>query len=149
MNDETTGSLHAMGDTESFNSRIIDSDARYEDSASDDEWAESIKLLHLNLAGYHPLQVEVRPSDAIEEVLATRLAATYILDPSFEFRFSDPNGNAIPLDYDNLYDQMAVNVQGSRPSPLDSVDFPAEISNKVGQFQIITSHPCVIKLTHQ
>jgi hypothetical protein len=136
MSDDTNGSLHTMGCTESRNTGAIDSDTDSEEFVADDEWAESTKTIHLNLAGYHPLQVQVRPSDAIEEVLATRLAGTYNLDPSIGFRFSDPNGNPIPLDYDNLYDQMAVNVQKSQAIPVDSADLPAETSNEVGQSPI-------------
>lgn len=125
-----------MGRTESHNTGAIDSDTDSEEFVADAEWEENTKTIHLNLAGYHPLQVQVRPSDAIEEVLATRLVETYNLDPSIKFRFSDPNGNAIPLDYDNLYDQMAVNVQDPQAIPVDSADFPAETSNEVGQTQI-------------
>lgn len=97
------------GRTQSLNTGTIHSVADSEDSIFDDEWAGSTKTLHLSVVGYASLLVEVHPGDAIEKALEARLAESWTnLDPTIKFRYSDPNGSPIPLDYDSVYDQMMI-----------------------------------------
>ncbi|KAL4986564.1 hypothetical protein BDW68DRAFT_178686 [Aspergillus falconensis] len=96
----------------SANMGSLEWDSGSEDSEFDDEWAEHSKTVHMDLTacGFGVTRIQLRPQDVVETVSASQLRTVYNLPPATVFRFADPNGYPIPLDYDSLYDNMVVHV---------------------------------------
>ncbi|RDW78921.1 uncharacterized protein DSM5745_05773 [Aspergillus mulundensis] len=109
--DADKGSKEAIGQTDSLDSDPIQSSARSEGSDTDDEWTQATKTVYLQLWILDATHVQLHPQDHAESICTSHLRMTYKFDQSTTFRFADPNGNLIPLDFESLYDNMVIHVQ--------------------------------------
>ncbi|CBF86722.1 hypothetical protein AN2377.2 [Aspergillus nidulans FGSC A4] len=95
----------AAGHSNSANIGSIDWDSGSEDSDFDDEWAAHTKTIHLDLTacGFGVTRIQLRPEDVVETTV---------------FKYTDPNGHPIPLDYDSLYNDIIVHVDFVRDATI-------------------------------
>jgi hypothetical protein len=57
----------------------------------------------------------------VETVSAAHLKTVYRLPPETVFKYTDPNGHPIPLDYDSLYNDIIVHVDFVRDATISGV----------------------------
>ncbi|KAL4938398.1 hypothetical protein BDV06DRAFT_231901 [Aspergillus oleicola] len=108
--DTNKGSNDPLGQTDSADSKLIPSNTPSAGSASDDEWTVNTKTVYLQLVNFGVTNVQLHVHDGVEKICASHLRMVYKFAQSTTFRFADPNGNTIPLEYDSLYDNMVIHV---------------------------------------
>ncbi|KAL2835346.1 hypothetical protein BJY01DRAFT_252766 [Aspergillus pseudoustus] len=95
----------------------VASDGDSTDRSIKDEWADTVKAIHMVLKGHGVMKVGVRPGDSTESYFAESLRDFFGLATDTEFIFQDTNGTEIPIEYDSLYNDMTIFVRLATSSP--------------------------------